>query len=71
MIGGHDPLRDDAIQFCYKLTKIQGKDIKLMDFCNYSHGFMGSMNEKIREPAFEVYCKEVKEFLDKWNNESS
>ena len=70
LTAGHDPLRDDAIRFCYKLSKIQGKDVKVLDFCNYLHGFMPNANEKIRWPGVDVYCKEVNEFLEKWKNES-
>ena len=62
MTGTHDPLRDDSIRLVYKMCKA-GMDVKVYDFFNYQHGFIGVNNPIIKSVPHYIYCKEINEFL--------
>ena len=64
MTGTHDPLRDDSIRLVYKMCKAE-MDVKVYDFFNYQHGFIGVNNPIIKTVPHYIYCKEINEFLGK------
>ena len=64
MTGSHDPLRDDCIRLVYKMCKAE-IDVKVYDFYNYQHGFISIKNPLIKGIPHYIYCKEIKEFLQK------
>ena len=66
MTATNDPLRDDTIRLLRKISKIEGLDVKNYEFANYMHGFIGNENNMISGPPKEIFCKEVNEFLKKW-----
>ena len=63
MTGTHDPLRDDSIRLVYKMCKAE-MDVKVYDFYNYQHGFIGVNNPIIKAVPHYIYCKEINEFLE-------
>jgi len=65
MTATHDPLRDDIIRLLRKISKIPGMDVKNYEFTNYEHGFIGNEDNMISGPSKEIFCKEIKEFLEK------
>ena len=64
----NDGLRDEAIRFANKISKIEGNDVKLYDFTYFEHGFMGNDSVTIRGPPHSIYFKEINEFIKKNKN---
>ena len=65
LTGSCDGLRDEALRFIYKLSKIKGVDVKLYDFTYYEHGFMGNDNRFLSDIPHSIYFKEIKEMIKK------
>jgi len=61
----NDGLRDEAIRFANKISKIEGNDVKVYDFTYFEHGFMGNDSIYIRNPPHSIYFKEINEFIQK------
>jgi acetyl esterase/lipase len=64
----NDGLRDEAIRFANKISKIEGNDVKVYDFTYFEHGFMGNDSVTIRGPPHSIYFKEINEFINKNKN---
>ena len=64
----NDGLRDEAIRFANKISKIEGNDVKVYDFTYFEHGFMGNDSVTIRGPPHSIYFKEINEFIKKDKN---
>ena len=64
----NDGLRDEAIRFANKISKIEGNDVKVYDFTYFEHGFMGNDSMTIRGPPHSIYFKEINEFIKKYKN---
>ena len=70
LIGEADSLRDDSIRLIYKLSKIEGIDVKGYDFQYCGHGFFSLDYNELRKNPISIFIKEVSELLnEKKNNE--
>ena len=62
-LGSFDPLRDGAVRLAYKMAQVGNVDLKVYEFKEYVHGFLGMGSENFRNLPTAFLIREIDELI--------